>query len=290
MLPTFVIGLREGLEASLIVGIVAAFLMRNGRSKEMWALWTGVGFAVALCFAGGIALRIAEENLPQRQQEQLETIIGLVAVCFVSWMVLWMRAHARELKGDLEKSAAAALATGSAWALILMAFLAVLREGFETAVFLLAILNSSTNTTTSMTGAALGIVVAVAIGYGIYRGGVKINMARFFRFTGIVLVLVAAGLLATAAHTAHEAGWLNALQGQALNLSWLVKPGSVRAALITGMFGVQPRPTWAEVIGWLAYAVPFLFIVMIPPRANPKPRAARKSSIATTPAPVGRYL
>src|SRR4051794_17267605 len=180
MLPTFVIGLREGLEASLIVGIVAAFMMRNGRAKDMWALWTGVAIAVALCLAGGIALRIAEENLPQRQQEQLETIIGLVAVCFVSWMVLWMRAHARELKGDLEKSAAAALATGSAWALILMAFLAVLREGFETAVFLLAILNSSTNTTTSMTGAALGIALAVAIGYGVYRGGVKINMARFF--------------------------------------------------------------------------------------------------------------
>jgi len=288
MLPTFVIGLREGLEASLIVGIVAAFLMRNGRAKEMWALSTGVALAVALCLAGGIALRIAEQNLPQRQQEQLETIIGLVAVCFVSWMVLWMRAHARELKGDLEKSAAAALATGSAWALILMAFLAVLREGFETAVFLLAILNSSTNTATSMTGAALGIVFAVAIGYGIYRGGVKINMARFFRFTGIVLVLVAAGLLATAGHTAHEAGWLSALQGQALNLTWLVKPGSVRAALITGMFGVQPRPTWAEVIAWLAYAVPFLFIVTIPPRPNSGTRAAKKSSISTTPAPVGR--
>jgi high-affinity iron transporter len=265
------------------VGIVAAFLMRNGRSKEMWALWTGVGFGVALCLAGGIALRIAEENLPQRQQEQLETIVGLVAVAFVSWMVLWMRAHARELKGDLEASAAAALATGSAWALIVMAFLAVLREGFETAVFLLAILNSSTNTTTSMTGAALGIVVAVVIGYGIYRGGVKINMARFFRFTGIVLVLVAAGLLATAAHTAHEAGWLNTLQDQALNLSWLVKPGSVRAALITGMFGLQPRPTWAEVIAWLAYAVPFLFIVTIPPR-----NAAKTSSVSTTPAAVGR--
>lgn len=283
MLPTFVIGLREGLEASLIVGIVAAFLMRNGRGREMWKLWTGVGLGVALCMAGGIGLRIAERNLPQRQQEGLETIIGLVAVAFVSWMVLWMRAHARELKGDLEASAAAALATGSAWALILMAFLAVLREGFETAVFLLAILQSSTNTGSSMIGAALGIVVAVIIGYGIYRGGVKINMARFFRITGIVLVLVAAGLLATAAHTAHEAGWLNALQGQALNLRWFVHPGSVRAALLTGMFGLQPRPTWAEAIAWLAYAVPFLFIVAVPPRAADR----ATSSVSTTPATVG---
>ncbi len=284
MLPTFVIGLREGLEASLIVGIVAAFLRRNGRSREMWALWTGVGLGVALCLAGGIALRIAERNLPQRQQEGLETVVGIVAVAFVSWMVLWMRAHARELKGDLEASAAAALATGSAWALIVMAFLAVLREGFETAVFLLAILQSSTDTGAAMTGAALGIVVAVAIGWGIYRGGVKINMTRFFRITGIVLVLVAAGLLATAAHTAHEAGWLDAFQGQAVNLRRLVDPGSVRAALLTGMFGLQAQPVWAEVFAWVAYAVPFLFIVAVPPRAA---RTAGRS-VRRAPATVGR--
>jgi high-affinity iron transporter len=283
VLPTFVIGLREGLEASLIVGIVAAFMIRNGRRREMWALWTGVGFAVTLCLAVGVALRIAERDLPQRQQEGLETIIGLVAVAFVSWMILWMRAHARELKGDLETNAAAALATGSAWALVLMAFLAVLREGFETAVFLLAIMQSSTNTTSSMTGAVLGIVVAIAIGYAIYRGGVNINMARFFKLTGIVLVLVAAGLLATAAHTAHEAGWLNGLQGHALDLQWLVHPGSVRAALLTGIFGLQPRPAWAEVVVWFAYAVPFLAIVMAPPR----PARARKA-LSPTPVPVAR--
>jgi high-affinity iron transporter len=284
MLPTFVIGLREGLEASLIVGIVAAFLMRNGRGKEMWALWTGVGLGVAICLAGGIALRIAERDLPQRQQEGLETVVGLVAVAFVSWMVLWMRAHARELKGDLEASAAAALATGSAWALVVMAFLAVLREGFETSVFLLAILQSSTNATSSMIGAALGIVVAVIIGYGIYRGGVKINMARFFRLTGIVLVLVAAGLLATAAHTAHEAGWLDSWQGQALNLRVLVDPGSVRAALLTGMFGLQAQPVWAEVFAWLIYAVPFLVIVIVPERTAGR----SKSSVPATPVTVGR--
>jgi high-affinity iron transporter len=282
VLPTFVIGLREGLEASLIVGIVAAFMVRNGRRNEMWALWTGVGFAVTLCLAGGIALRMAERNLPQRQQEGLETVIGLVAVVFVSWMILWMRGHARELKGDLEASAAAALATGSAWALVLMAFLAVLREGFETAVFLLAILQSSTNSTSSLIGAVLGIVVAVVIGYAVYRGGVNLNMGRFFKLTGIVLVLVAAGLLAMAAHTAHEAAWLNSMQGHAIDLRWLVDPGSVRAALLTGMFGLQPRPTWAEVIVWVAYAVPFLVIVIVPPR-----QAAKHKSVSTTPVTVG---
>ena len=284
MLPTFVIGLREGLEAALIVGIVAAFMVRNGRTNEMWALWTGVGLGVLLCVSGGVALRIAERNLPQKQQEGLETVVGLIAVAFVTWMILWMRNHARELKGELEANAAAALATGSAWALVLMAFLAVLREGFETAVFLLAILQSSTNATSSLIGAVLGIIVAVVIGYGIYRGGVKINMARFFKLTGIVLVVVAAGLLATAAHTAHEAGWLNSLQGQALNMQWVVDPGSVRAALLTGMFGLQPRPVWAEVIVWLAYAIPMLIIVIVPPRSASK---QKQPSITTTPASVG---
>jgi high-affinity iron transporter len=270
MLPTFVIGLREGLEASLIVGIVAAFLRRNGRPKDMWSLWVGVGAGVFLCTAGGIALRITERNLPQRQQEGLETVVGLVAVAFVSWMIIWMRAHAHELKGELEANAAAALAAGSSGALIMMAFLAVLREGFETSVFLLALLQSSNDTAATVTGAVLGIAVAIVIGYGIYRGGVHINMARFFQITGFVLVLVAAGLLAMAAHTAHEATWLNALQGQALNLEWLVPHGtSVRSALLTGMFGLQPRPVWAEVIAWLAYAIPFGLLVLIPRRREP---------------------
>jgi high-affinity iron transporter len=269
MLPTFVIGLREGLEASLIVGIVAAFLKRNGRPRDLWSLWIGVGAGIALCTMGAIGLRIAERNLPQREQEQLETVIGLVAVVFVSWMIIWMRRHARELKGELEASAAAALATGSSGALIFMAFLAVLREGFETSVFLLALLNSSNDVAATLGGALLGILVAVVIGYGVYRGGVSINMGRFFRITGFVLVLIAAGLLANSAHTAHEATWVNFWQGQAANLEWLVDPGTVRAALLTGMFGVQPRPVWAEAFAWFAYAIPFALLVLIPPRPKP---------------------
>src|SRR5436190_91196 len=181
MLPTFVIGLREGLEASLIVGIVATFLRRNGRPKDMWSLWIGVGAGVALCTIGAIALRIAERDLPQKQQEGLETVVGLVAVAFVSWMIIWTRGHVHELKGELEANAAAALAAGSAGALILMAFLAVLREGFETSVFLLALMQSSNDTASTLSGAVLGIALAIVIGYGIYRGGVRLNMARFFR-------------------------------------------------------------------------------------------------------------
>ena len=157
-------------------------------------------------------------------------------------MIIWMRRHARSIKATLEGEAASALAAGSTMALVGMAFLAVLREGFETSVFLLAAFQDSTDTTAAGAGAVLGLVAAVAIGVGLYRGGVRINLTRFFRVTGLVLVFVAAGLLATAAHTAHEAGWINSFQGQALDLTWLVQPGTVSGSLLTGMLGLQPTP------------------------------------------------
>src|SRR5918911_3292461 len=136
MLPTFVIALREGLEASLIVGIVAAFLRSRDRTDALRPMWGGVALAVALCAAVGVALQIVDRQLPHRGQEGLETIVALVAVGMVSWMVVWMRNHARELKQRLQDEAASALGRGSIWALVAMAFIAVLREGFETAVFL----------------------------------------------------------------------------------------------------------------------------------------------------------
>lgn len=268
MLPTFVIGLREGLEASLIVGIVAAFLAQNGKRREMRAMWFGVAAAVSICLGIGIVLRLTEQALTQKAQEGLETIIGLVAVAFVTWMILWMRKHARDLKGELEGRAAAALAMGSASALVLMAFLAVLREGLETAVFMLAAFNAADSPLAAGIGAVIGVVVAAGIGWGIYRGGVRINLARFFTVTGCVLVLVAAGLLATAVHTGHEAGWVNSMQDQVLDLTWLVDPGSVRAAILTGMFGLQPKPVTIEVVVWLAYALPMTCVVFWPTRTR----------------------
>ena len=181
-------------------------------------------------------------------------------------MVVWMKRHSRELKGSLEASAEEALVLGSSWALVGMAFFAVLREGLETAVFLLAVFGNSKNPAATGTGAALGIAVAVGLGFAIYKGGVRINLSRFFRFTGFVLVLVAAGLLASAVHTAHEAGWIDVLQAQAFDLRWLVAPGSVRAALLTGMLGLQPVPTVGETLAWLLYAVPMALYVLWPAR------------------------
>jgi high-affinity iron transporter len=286
MVPFFVIGLREGLEAALIVGIVAAFLDQQGRRDALRWVWTGTLLAVALCLAMGIALREFERDLPQKQQEGLETVVGLVAVAVVTYMVVWMRKHSRHLKRSLEETAGSALATGSARALILMAFFAVVREGFETAVFLVAAFTSNTtsNPAAGRIGVVLGIALAVAVGYGIYRGGIKVNLAKFFRVTGLVLVLVAAGLVASAAHTAHEAGWLNSLQGQALDLTWLVRPGTVASALITGMLGIQPRPVVAEVVAWALYAIP-VGVFVLWPQARPQTHRHPAGPVMVTAAP-----
>lgn len=269
MLPTFVIGLREGLEASLIVGIVAAFLLQRGRRDALRQVWIGVGVALVLCVAVGVALELVNRDLPQKQQEGLETVIGLIAVAMVTYMIVWMRRHSRDLKRDLEGAAESALERGSAGALVAMAFLAVLREGFETAVFLIAAFNASDSPAAAGTGALLGVVVAIVIGAMIYRGGVKLNLSKFFRVTGLVLVFVAAGLLAMAAHTAHEAGWLTAGQAQVVDISWLVRPGTPLASILTGVLGMQPKPVVVEVVVWAVYLVPLALYVAWPQRRGP---------------------
>ncbi len=282
MLPTFVIGLREGIEAALIVGIIAAFLRQDERGRQaMRQVWIGVALAIVICVGVGVALELVNRELPHREQEGLETIIALLAIGAVTFMILWMRKHARTIAKELRASATSALAVGSTLALVGMAFFAVIREGLETVVFLLAAFQSSTNPTTAGFGALLGIVVAVAIGVAIYRGSVKLNLTRFFRATGVVLVFVAAGLVASALHTGHEAGWVNIGQEQAIDLSWLVVPGTWTSSLLTGMLGLQPRPTTIEVTGYLAYAVAMLLFLLWPQRRRRGASAPAKGVTAS---------
>src|SRR4051794_33767997 len=283
MLPTFVIGLREGIEASLIVGIVAAFLRQRGASRQLRWVWLGVALAITICLGVAVALQIIDSNLPQKQQEMLETVIAVIAVVMVTSMILWMARHARSLKGDLETRAGAAVAEGSVLALVVMAFLAVLREGLETAVFLLSAFQASNNRGASSLGAALGIGIAIVFGVAIYKGGVKINLAKFFTATGLVLVLVAAGLVAFALHTGHEAGWVQLGQEQLVDLSWLIKPGTVQSALFTGVLGIQPKPNVIEGIGWLLYLVPMTWFVLRSSKRPPAPRAAAPVPTTSTP-------
>ncbi|HEY4278229.1 MAG TPA: FTR1 family protein, partial [Conexibacter sp.] len=190
-LPTvhFVIGLREGVEAALIVGIIATFLKQQGRSDMLKWVWAGVGIAIAICVGVAAILEVVDQQLPQRQQEAFEAIVGLVAVAMVTFMIVFMRRHARELGGQLRNNAAAALAGGSAIGLVAMAFLAVMREGLETAMFMLAAFQASLGVSpvSAGIGAVCGVLVAALIGWLIYRAGMKVNMARFFRFTAVLL-------------------------------------------------------------------------------------------------------
>lgn len=283
MIPTLVIGLREGLEASLIVGIIASFLARNGRRDALRATWIGVGAAVVLCLAVGIALVQLSQDLPDRAQEGLETVIGALAVVMVTSMIVWMNKHARTMKRELEGAAATALAAGSAGALVAMAFLAVLREGFETSVFLVSLLQNSGNVASATAGAFIGILIAVAIGYGIYRGGVRLNLARFFKITGVVLVIVAAGLTMTVLRTAHEAGWLNVGQATPIDLSWLVAPGTVQASLLTGVLGLSAHPAVIEIVAWVVYVVPMMLLVVWPRRSRRPAVAPAEAAPASEP-------
>lgn len=272
---TFLIGLREGLEATLIVSIVAAFLKRNGRSTR--PMFAGVSLAVLISIAVGVGLNALSATLPQRQQEMMETVIGAIAVVFVTSMIIWMNRNAGRLKGELEREAQQAISRGGSMALVAMAFLAVLKEGFETAVFLLAAAQTShASRWFAVLGGTAGIAVSIAIGAGLYFGGLKLNLARFFRVTGVFLVLIAAGLVLTALRTAHEAGWVTIGQQQVFDLSSWIPGRSVHGALVTGLFGIPTDPRLVEVLGWLLYSVPVLVVFLWPARLTRAPQSRRR--------------
>jgi high-affinity iron transporter len=278
VLATLVIGLREGLEAALIVGIIAAFLKRNG--KSLVPMWIGVAAALVLSVAVGVVLTVIEQALPQAAQEGMESIIGLVAVFFVTSMIVWMAHHARAMRTELEAEAGEALREGTAWALAGMAFLAVLKEGFETSVFLLATFQASSDAALAAVGAVVGVLLAAALGVGIYLGGIKLDLGRFFRYTGVFLLLVAAGLVLTMLRTAHEAGWIVAGQQRTVDLSWLAPTGSVQAALITGVLGIPGDPRLIEVVGWLVYLVPMALFMFWPQARRPRGAAVPRLQLS----------
>ncbi|MFT4286794.1 iron uptake transporter permease EfeU [Nocardioides sp.] len=272
------IGLREGLEAVLIVTIVATFLRHNNASLR--GMWLGVAAGVGVSVAVGVALNALEQSLPQARQEALETVIGAVAVFFVTGMVLWMRKHARTMRRELETQAAEALRSGTTTALAMMAFLAVLREGFETSVFLLATFQHATSAPAAVSGAALGIVAAIVLGWAMFAGGVRLNLQRFFTVTGVFLVFVAAGLVLSAFRTAHEAGWVTVGQQRTVDLGWLTPNGTVRSALVTGVLGMPADPRVIELLAWACYLAPMLLLMFWPARLRPGPALAQRLRLA----------
>ncbi len=275
MLIPFLIMLREGIEAALIVGIVASYLKQTGRGVLMPAVWVGVLLATALSLFAGAGLQLLAAEFPQKQQELFEGVVGLIAVVMLTTMVFWMRKAARSIKGELHASIDKALAQhadGQGWALIGMVFLAVAREGLESVFFLLAVFQQSTGWEAPV-GALAGIAVSVVVGWGIYSGGVRLDLRRFFRFTGLFILLVAAGLLAGVLRKLHEAGVWNQLQTVVFDMSETLPMDSPVGAVLSGLLGYQAAPVVGEVIVYLAFLAVALFF-FLRPAAAVAPRTA----------------
>lgn len=275
MLAPFLIMLREGIEAALVTSIIASYLRQTGRSAWLPAVWVGIFLAVALSLFVGAALQLASAEFPQKAQEMFEAIVGLIAVAVLISMVFWMRRAARSIKSELHASIDRAMRSsdGATWGLIGMAFFAVAREGLESIFFLLAIFQQSSGPAAPL-GALAGVAVAVVLGFAIYYGGVRINLARFFRWTGVFIIIVAAGLLASVLRNLHEAGVWNLLQERVYDLSTVLPVSSITGTVLSGIFGYHDAPTLGEAIAYAVFLAVSLFFFLRPDRTA-APAAAK---------------
>jgi high-affinity iron transporter len=271
MLPSFLIMLREGLEAALIVGIIASYLARTGRAAWLPTVWVGILLAVALSLFVGAGVLVLGSQFPQRTQEIFEGIVGTVAVIVLISMVFWMRKAARSIKKTMEHDIDVALsdARGPAWALIGMSFFAVAREGLESVFFLLALLQQSPGPAAPV-GALLGVMVSALLGYGIYRGGVRLDLRRFFLWTGVFIIFVAAGLASSVLRNLHEAGIWNHLQQNVWDMTRTLPVSSVTGTVLSGVFGYHDAPVLGEVILWALVLFVTLYFFLRPASA-PQP-------------------
>ncbi|GAA5211119.1 iron uptake transporter permease EfeU [Microbacterium kyungheense] len=275
MLATFLIGLREGLEAALVVGILVAYVTRLDRRDVLPRLWVGIGLAVALALVIGATLTFGSYTLTFQGQEILGGTLSLLTVAMVTWMIFWMQKTARTMKRSLEGGLDRALAVGSLWALVAIGFVSVAREGVETTLLLWSMVQSFGDAPAALTGALLGLAVAVVLGWLLARGMLKLDLRRFFAWTGGFLIIVAAGVLAYAIHDLQEAGvfpgpfteaapvdaatgavlvgWAAFPFGWAFDVTGAIPPGSVLATVLQATVGFMPRMSWIQVVAWILY-------------------------------------
>ncbi|MFC6881960.1 MULTISPECIES: iron uptake transporter permease EfeU [Actinomadura] len=276
LLGNFLIGLREGLEAALVVSILIAYLVKSGHRRALTPVWAGIGLAVVLAVGFGIALSAASSEMQFKTQELFGGVLSIIAVGLVTWMVFWMRRTARFMKAELEGKLEGAVGVGPV-ALATVAFLAVGREGLETALFLWTnISNSSGGSTQPIVGAFLGLAVAVVLGYLLYRGGLKLNLKRFFTWTGAALIVVAAGVFGYGFHDLQEAEVFPGLNAIALEphefFARFGRTGDWLQTLFQGVLNVTPQITWLQLVMWAAYLVPVMALFLRPATpSRPKP-------------------
>ena len=283
MFANYLIGLREGLEASLIVGILVAYVVKAGHRQRLGAVWAGTGIAVALSLGFGALLTATSHSLSEEAEHAFAGLMSIIAVALVTWMVFWMRRTAREMRGELHGRLDKALLSGG-FALGIVAFVAVVREGLETALFLWAATSASEGTAAALGGALLGILTAVVIGWLVYRGAVRMNLATFFTWTGAALIVVAAGVLAYGVRDLQEAGWLPGGESYAFDLSGTIDEDGPLGTVLGGFLHFDPITTWLQAIVWVVYLVVTLTVYFRPQRpATPVAAEASEPTLVSPP-------
>ena len=288
MFATYLIGLREGLEATLVVSILVAFLVKSQRRDRLPQVLAGVGLAVVLSVLFGWLIEYTSTSLLARSEDRelFEAVTSVAAVVFVTWMIFWMRKAARTIAGELRGKLTEALAVGSL-AVAGMSFLAVIREGLETALIFYSAAQGAAGDSGPLLALIGGIATAVVIGVLLYASALRINLSKFFTWTGALLILVAAGILKYGVHDFQEAGVLPGLNDLAFDITLVLDPSTWYAALLAGMFNITATPSVLEMVAWVAYAVPVLFLFLRKPSTAGKPTAPAATPTPATTAPTG---
>jgi high-affinity iron transporter len=276
------IGLREGVEAALIVAIVLAYLHRTGNGGQSGKVWIGASLAVVLSAILGLAIYSSVGAFEEPYEQIFEGLTMLLAAGVVTWMLFWMRRQSAGIRGELQSSVDRALVAGGAWGLSLLAFTAVIREGIETALFLAGQATSAaTGATAVLAGALIGLLIAAAIGYGFYRGSRRVNLAVFFKWTGIALVFIAAGLLANAVHEFIEIGLFGSgpLTQTAFDISGTLSHEEGIGSILRALVGYSASPEWLALIVHVGYIVVVLALYLRP--LPPRPAPAQPATEAT---------
>lgn len=274
MLGNFLIGLREGLEAALVVSILVTYLVRTNRQQYIRFVTYGVASAVIFSAIVGTVLQLIEQSLSAKVEPVFAGTISILAVGFVTWMIFWMKKSARTISGDLRTRLDAAALTGSGIAVGAMAFAAVAREGAETAVFFWAAAHANGNELVSLAGLILGLITAVVLGVAFYRSTIKLNLSTFFKVTGVLLTIVAAGVLSYGIHEFQEIGWLPGEDNVVLNLTAQLPEGSVIATVMAGLFNLSAKTTALQAVAWFSY------IVIVLARFLAKPSTKSDTAVA----------
>lgn len=266
---SLLVTLREGLEAGLIVVIILTYL-RNAEQRSHWRyVLVGTAAAVGVSAVVGAAIFVAAGKFEGRAEQVFEGSAMLTAVVVLSWMIVWMKSQAPRIRGQLQAQVQSALAVGSALALAAVPFVAVLREGVETALFMFAATRTATPIESTL-GAAIGLAGALAVSYAFYRGGRRINLRLFFNITGVLLIFFAAGLLAHGIHEFQEAGVVPAVVEHVWDINSILSDGEGLGEWLKGIFGYNANPSLVEVVAYPLYLGTAFWYFLRPTRLAPR--------------------